>query len=88
MAPEYFIAVLFVIFDIIAYLMYGIDKLRAVRGTWRIPERTLLLSALPGGVGALFGILCFRHKTKKWYFRAVAVLFSAAQVLALIKLLV
>lgn len=88
MAPEYFIAALFVICDITAYIMYGIDKLKAIRGSRRIPERTLLLSAVPGGIGALLGIFCFRHKTKKWYFRAVAILFSAAQVMILFRLLV
>ncbi|RKW01594.1 MAG: DUF1294 domain-containing protein, partial [Streptococcus sp.] len=35
----------------------------------RIPEKTLLLSALAaGGLGALLGGRLFHHKTRKWYF--------------------
>lgn len=54
----------------IGFLLFGLDKRRAVRGAWRIPERTLLLSAFLGGApGALFGMHFFRHKTQKWKFR-------------------
>ena len=49
--------------------MYGIDKRKARRGAWRIPEKTLFLLPLLGGsVGALLGMKVFRHKTKHWYF--------------------
>ena len=45
---------------------YGLDKGRAKSGKWRIPERTLLLLALIGGsLGALAGMIMFRHKTRK-----------------------
>lgn len=41
------------------------DKEKARHGHWRIPERTLLLIAILGGsLGCLFGMYCFRHKTK------------------------
>lgn len=51
--------------NIIAMLLFGIDKGRAKRKAWRIPERILILSAVAGGsVGALAGMLAFRHKTK------------------------
>ena len=54
----------------ISFLLFGLDKRRAVRGAWRIPERTLLLSAFLGGVPvALLGMNFFRHKTQKWKFR-------------------
>ena len=45
------------------------DNLRARRGAWRVPEKTLFLLPLLGGsVGALLGMRVFRHKTKHWYF--------------------
>lgn len=53
-----------------AFALMGVDKRRAKRkGTRRIRERTLFLSALLGGSpGALLGMWTFRHKTKHWYF--------------------
>lgn len=48
------------------WVTYGLDKGRAKSGKWRIPERTLLLLALIGGsLGALAGMIMFRHKTRK-----------------------
>ena len=44
--------------NLIAFAMYGIDKRKAVKDQWRIPEKTLLIIALIGGaVGAFVGIL-------------------------------
>ena len=41
------------------------DKRKAIRHRWRIPERTLISSALLGGsIGALVGMYTFRHKTR------------------------
>ena len=56
---------------------YGLDKGRAKSGKWRIPERTLLLLALIGGsLGALAGMIMFRHKTRKpKFFISVPVMF-------------
>ena len=56
---------------------YGLDKGRAKSGQWRIPERTLLLLALIGGsLGALAGMIMFRHKTRKAkFFISVPVMF-------------
>ena len=49
----------------IAFLLCGIDKWKACRERWRIPEKTLFLSAIAGGsVGFLLGMQLFRHKTK------------------------
>lgn len=46
--------------------LYGLDKKRAVRNQWRIPEKTLLgIAVLGGGPGALLGMRLFRHKTRK-----------------------
>ena len=51
------------------FTVYGVDKAKARRGAWRVPEKTLFLLPLLGGsVGALLGMLIFRHKTKHWYF--------------------
>lgn len=48
------------------FVLMLIDKRRAVKNLWRIPERTLLLLALAGGcLGILLGMRLFRHKTQK-----------------------
>ena len=55
--------------NLLAFALMGIDKKKARRHKWRIPEKTLFLSALLGGsVGAIAGMQFFRHKTKHWYF--------------------
>lgn len=53
------------VINIIAFFMYGLDKSKAKRGAWRIPEATLLGIAFFGGaLGAFLGMKVFRHKTK------------------------
>ena len=47
----------------------GIDKKKAKKGVWRIPEKTLfLITALGGGIGTIAGMYTFRHKTQKLAF--------------------
>ena len=55
--------------NLVTFAVYGIDKAKAKRGAWRVPEKTLFLLPLLGGsVGALLGMRVFHHKTKHWYF--------------------
>ena len=66
-----------IVINITAWLMYGLDKWKAKSGAWRISERALLLVALAGGsVGALAGMMLFRHKTKHRSFQILIPLFS------------
>ena len=52
--------------NVAAFLVFGIDKWKAVKGRWRIPEKTLLLFAAAGGSpGALAGMFVFHHKIRK-----------------------
>ena len=52
--------------NFINFLLFGYDKFQAKQGGWRIPERVLLgLTLIGGGIGALAGMLVFRHKTRK-----------------------
>lgn len=54
-----------ILISIVAFAMMGIDKYRACRHRWRIPERTLFLTAVLGGSpGAILGMFLFRHKTR------------------------
>ena len=59
-----------VIINIIGLAVMGIDKSRAKRQAWRIPEETLFMVSLLGGsLGTLAGMYIFHHKTRHWYFR-------------------
>ncbi|KXT78376.1 DUF1294 domain-containing protein [Streptococcus sp. DD13] len=62
----------FILFwNLVVFVTYGIDKGKARRGAWRIPEKTLLLMALcGGGMGAILAGYFFHHKTRKVYFVA------------------
>ena len=52
------------IINVITFLIYGIDKWKAKKERWRIPESTLLLLAVVGGsIGALLGMKVWHHKT-------------------------
>lgn len=63
----------------------GIDKTKAKRRKWRIPEATLFLVAIIGGsIGSIAGMYIFRHKTKHWYFVIGMPVILALQVIAAI----
>ena len=56
--------------NIITFIMYGIDKLKAKKGKWRISEATLLMMAIVGGsIGAWAGMRIWHHKTMHKKFR-------------------
>ena len=59
----------FVVINIIGFFIMFIDKQKAKRGAWRIPEKTLfIITALGGGIGTIAGMYTFRHKTQKLQF--------------------
>ena len=54
-----------IIINVIGFLLMGIDKLKARRRGFRIPEATLFIIALIGGsIGSILGMYLFRHKTR------------------------
>lgn len=64
-----FIVAYVIIINIIGLFSMLIDKRRAIKNKWRIPEKTLFLIAILGGsIGSNIGMRLFRHKTKHWYF--------------------
>ncbi|GHV97722.1 hypothetical protein lacNasYZ03_12040 [Lactobacillus nasalidis] len=54
--------------NLIAFALYGIDKAKAIRHAWRIPERILLTCSLLAPLGSGLGMFAFRHKIRKPYF--------------------
>ena len=62
--------------NFLTFFLYGLDKRKAVKHQWRIPEKTLLGTAFLGGsVGAMIGMRVFHHKTKHWTFRILVPIF-------------
>ena len=58
------------LWSILAFVLMGVDKWKARRERWRVPEKTLFLAAALGGSpGAILGMYAFRHKTRHWYFK-------------------
>lgn len=54
----------------VGFLLMGLDKWKAKRGAWRIPEKTLFLTALLGATpGVIAGMQTFRHKTRHRKFK-------------------
>lgn len=78
----YFLAI-----NLITFIVYGIDKYKAKKAKWRIPEATLLLMAVLGGsIGAWLGMKVWHHKTlhKKFKYGIPAILLL--QIIAIIYL--
>lgn len=59
----------FAAMNIIGLCLMGLDKYKAKKHLWRIPESTLFIIAIIGGsIGSIIGMYAFRHKTRQWYF--------------------
>lgn len=75
---------LILICSLLTFVMCAIDKSAAKHDKRRIPEKRFFLLALcGGGMGLWCGMLCFRHKTKHWYFWAVAISTTLIQLMLL-----
>jgi len=61
----------YLLLNLVAFALFGVDKSRAVRGGWRIRESSLLLWGAIGPFGAYLGMLSFRHKTRRGKFLLV-----------------
>lgn len=75
------------VINLITFIVYGIDKYKAKKAKWRIPEATLLLMAAIGGsIGAWLGMKAWHHKTlhKKFKYGIPAILLL--QIIAIIYL--
>lgn len=67
---EKIILIYLAVINLITFITYGIDKLKAKKHLWRIPESTLLLLAIMGGsVGAILGMKVWDHKTRHKIFK-------------------
>ena len=71
--------------NILTFLLYGIDKWKAKRARWRIPESVLLgLAAVGGSIGAWLGMRVWHHKTQHKKFRYGVPAILVAQIVLLV----
>ena len=83
------IIVFYLVFiNIITFFLYGVDKWKAQRVRWRIPESVLLgMAAIGGSVGAWLGMQVWRHKTQHAKFRYGVPIILIVQVALLVWIL-
>ena len=64
------ISIIIVIINIFTFIIYGIDKYKAKKGRWRIPENSLIgLAIIGGSIGAYLGMRVWHHKTMHLKFK-------------------
>lgn len=81
------VSIYILLINLIAFVVFGIDKRKARKGQWRVPESTLFILAIIGGsIGALLGMLVFHHKTKHRKFTIGIPLILALQIALLVTL--
>lgn len=69
------------VINVVTFLLYGIDKFKAQRSRWRIPESVLLgLAVVGGSVGAWLGMMVWHHKTQHKKFKYGIPLILALQI--------
>ena len=84
---KYLLAYLLII-NVLGFILMLVDKLKARKNLWRIPEATLMtVAALGGSIGSLLGMYTVRHKTKHPRFTVGIPLILALQIILTIVLI-
>ena len=84
-----YILLYFLIINVVGFLAMGIDKFKAKKDLWRIPEGTLMsLCLLGGGIGTIAGMYVFRHKTKKLKFTIGMPTILVAEIVGIVYLVI
>ena len=63
------ILIVYVVLNVVSFMLYNIDKYKAKHNKWRITENTLLISGLIAPFGAVIGMHYAHHKTQKVKFK-------------------
>lgn len=76
-----FLLLYLLIVNALGFVLMLVDKFKAKKNLWRIPEATLMMvAAIGGSVGSLIGMYTARHKTKHPKFTVGIPLILAVQV--------
>jgi uncharacterized membrane protein YsdA (DUF1294 family) len=87
---EIIILIYLLVINLTAFIAMFVDKQKAKKHKWRVPEKVLFLFVvLGGGIGGTAAMSLFRHKTKHWYFKIgfplITIVEIAASVIICIK---
>ena len=83
------IIIYFICINLIGFFTMFIDKRKAIKGSWRIPEKTLfILTGIGGGIGTTAGMYVFRHKTQKIAFKIGFPMITILEIIAVIYFLI
>lgn len=74
----------YVLANLVAFILMGVDKWKARKGSYRIPEATLLLWCAFGGLGGWLGMQVFRHKTRHPKFSITVPILMLVQLVLLV----
>ena len=81
MTTKQIIIIYLIAINVVTFLLYGIDKWKAKRSKWRIPEAALLgLAVIGGSIGAWLGMKVWHHKTQHKKFKYGLPLILLAQI--------
>ena len=84
-----YILIYLAIINLVGFLLMGIDKAKAKRHAYRIPEATLFcIAAFGGSIGSIIGMYTFRHKTKHKSFVIGMPVILAVQVIVVIAIII
>ena len=79
--PQKILILFLIAINLVTFVVYGVDKWKAKRSKWRVPEATLLgLAVIGGSIGAWLGMKAWRHKTQHKKFKYGILLILAAQI--------
>jgi len=83
-----FLLIYLLIINALGFLLMLVDKYKAKKNKWRIPEKTLMLvAALGGSIGSLIGMYTVRHKTQHLKFTLGIPLILALQAIGAVFLM-
>ena len=83
------IIIYFIFINLFGFFIMWLDKRKAEKGRWRIPEKFLfIVTALGGGIGTIAGMYTFRHKTQKLNFVVVIPFITILEIILIIWLII
>ena len=79
------IIIYIIVINLFGFFIMWLDKRKAKKGKWRIPEKTLfIITGLGGGIGTIAGMYTFRHKTQMLGFVIGFPLITILEIIAVI----